>query len=44
MRWQPVQVMKLVPEEQHADQDKCRGIDIKTGPALFHLTNRMDDE
>ena len=51
-----------MPEEQHADQDKCRGndipdkvhpmdalaatkatvfvIDIKTIPALFHLTTK----
>ena len=51
-----------MPEEQHADQDKCRGngipdkvhpmdaltatepgvfvLDIKTIPALFHLTNQ----
>ena len=57
-----MQVMKSVPEEQHADQDKCRGddipdkahpmnaltatkpgvfvIDIKTIPALSHLTNQ----
>ena len=51
-----------VPEEQHANQDKCRGndipdkvhpmdaltatkatvfiLDIKTIPALYHLTNQ----
>ena len=53
---------RSVPEEQHSDQDKCRGndipdkvhpmdaltatkavvfvLDIKTIPALFHLTNQ----
>ena len=57
-----MRVMKSVPEEQHANQDKCRGngipnkvhpmdaltatksgvfaLDIKTIPALFHITNQ----
>ena len=58
----PVRVGMSVPEEQHSNQNKCRGngvadkmiavnaltatkldvfvIDIKTIPALFHLTNQ----
>ena len=57
-----MQAVRSVPEEQHADQDKCRGnnipdevhpmdaltatkpvvlvLDIKTIPAIFHITNK----